>query len=113
MEVKNKDSPIIYICSPYSGDIARNTDLACMFSRFAVEKGYVPITPHLLLPNFLSEETEREIALSLGLRLMDACSELWVCGSVFSPGMKQEITYATENGIPIRYVKEEELYVRN
>ena len=55
MEVKNKDSPIVYICSPYSGDVSGNLDRACRYSRFAVDEGCVPITPHLYLPLFLSE----------------------------------------------------------
>ena len=52
MEVKNKDSPIVYICSPYSGDVSGNLDRACRYSRFAVDEGCVPITPHLYLPLF-------------------------------------------------------------
>ena len=69
MKVRNKDSPIIYICSPYSGDVNGNLDRACRYSRFAVDEGCVPITPHLYLPLFLSEETERELAISLDLGL--------------------------------------------
>ena len=104
MEIRNKDSPIIYICSPYSGDVNGNLDRACRYSRFAVDEGCVPITPHLYLPLFLSEETERELAISV-------CSELWVCGDVISEGMRREMAYAAELGIPIRHVKEEEINV--
>ena len=32
--------PIVYICSPYAGDIAGNVDAARRYSRFAVDKGY-------------------------------------------------------------------------
>ena len=39
--------PLVYICSPYVGDIERNTYRARVFSRFAVEKKYIPIAPHL------------------------------------------------------------------
>ena len=113
MEVKNKDSPIVYICSPYSGDGSENLDRACRYSRFAVDEGCVPITPHLYLPLFLSEETERELAIGLDLRLMDVCRELWVCGDVISDGMRREMAYAADIGIPIRHVKEEEIYVCN
>ena len=42
MKTRNKDSPIVYICSPYSGNIARNTELARRYSRLAVERGCVP-----------------------------------------------------------------------
>ena len=81
------------------------------YSRFAVDEGCVPITPHLYLPLFISEETERDLAMSVGLRLMDKCSELWVCGDRISDGMRREIAYAVEAGIQIRVVKEEAINV--
>ena len=111
MREKNKDSPIVYICSPYSGDVTGNIEKACRYSRFAVDEGCVPITPHLWLPLFLSEETERELAISLDLRLMNVCKELWVCGDVITDGMRREMLYAADNGMLIRHVKEEEIYV--
>ena len=104
MKIRNKDSPIIYICSPYSGNVQHNIEMACRYSR-----GYVPITPHLYLPLFLSEETERELAIGIDLRLMDVCSELWVCGDLISDGMRREMSYAADLGIPIQHVKEEDL----
>ena len=42
--------PIVYICSPYAGDVERNTAAARRYSRFAVDAGYIPIAPHLLFP---------------------------------------------------------------
>ena len=111
MEIRNKDSPIVYICSPYSGDVTHNIEMACWYSRFAVDEGCVPIAPHLWLPLFISEEEERELAMSAGLRLMDKCSELWVCGDRISDGMRREIAYAVEAGIQIRVVKEEAINV--
>ena len=111
MRSRNKVSPIIYICSPYSGDIIHNTEMAGRYSRFAVDQGYVPITPHLYLPLFISEENERELAIRTGLRLMDVCSELWVCGERISEGMRREIARAAEAGLPIRNVKEEDINV--
>ena len=107
MRSRNKESPIVYICSPYSGDVTYNTEMASRYSRFAVDQGYVPITPHLYLPLFISEENERELAISTGLRLMDVCSQLWVCGDRISEGMQCEMAYAAEIGIPIRHVKED------
>jgi hypothetical protein len=32
---------------------------------------------------------------------------------VISEGMKREIAHATEAGVPVRYIKEDEIYVRN
>ena len=58
-------------------------------------------------------ETERELAIRTDLRLLDLCQELWVFGNRISEGMKREIAYAQEAGIPVRYIKEEEIYVRD
>ena len=113
MKTKNKDPSIIYICSPYSGNTARGAEIARRYSRYVVERGYAPVTPHLYLPLFISEETERELALGAGHRLLDMCSELWAYGGTISEGMRREISHAQRKGIPIRYVKEEEIYVRD
>lgn len=51
--------------------------------------------------------------MSVGLRLMDACSELWVCGDRISDGMRCEMAHAADKGILIRHVKEEEINVCN
>ena len=32
--------PIVYICSPYAGDVAANVENARRYSRFAVDAGY-------------------------------------------------------------------------
>jgi hypothetical protein len=40
--------PIVYICSPFSGDVEDKCEAnARRYSRFAVDKGYIPIAPHL------------------------------------------------------------------
>ena len=35
--------PIVYICSPCSGDVEANVFAAQKYSRFAVDNGYIPI----------------------------------------------------------------------
>ena len=109
--MNNKDSPIVYICSPYSGDVEKNVKKAQAYSRLAVERGCVPLTPHLFLPAFISEETERETALAAGLKLLSVCQEIWVCGGTVSSGMRNEINQAKALGIPLRAIKEEEINV--
>ena len=113
MKTRNKDSPIVYICSPYSGDVDRNTEMARRYSRYAIDKGFIPITPHLWLPGILSEATERELAISIDLRLLELTEELWICGDVISEGMKQEIAHARELQLPVRCIREEDIYVCN
>ena len=97
--------PIVYICSPFSGDVKENKKKARTYSRFAVKKGYLPITPHLLFPQFLDDENpdEREIGLHMGLVLMTKCVEVWVFGEKNSEGMKREIQKAKWRGKVVRY----------
>ena len=99
--------PLVYICSPYAGDIERNTDRARAFSRFAVEKKYIPIAPHLLCPQYLNEETERWLGLKMGIMFMGKCEEIWVFGDVISEGMAAEIERATKMRKKIRYFTED------
>ena len=111
--MKNKDSPVVYICSRYRGDIAHNMAMARRYSRYAADRGCVPLTPHLWLSQFLSEETELELAISMDLKLLERCDELWVCGDEISEGMAMEIAHADETGIPVRHITEEDIYVRD
>lgn len=95
--------PLVYICSPYAGDVEKNTYRARAFSRFAVEKKYIPIAPHLLCPQYLNEETERWLGLKMGIVFMGKCEEIWVFGDVVSEGMAAEIDKAKRMRKKIRY----------
>lgn len=95
--------PLVYICSPYAGDIEKNTYRARAFSRFAVEKKYIPIAPHLLCPQYLNEETERGLGLKMGIVFMGKCEEIWVFGDAVSEGMAAEIDKAKRMRKKIRY----------
>ena len=94
--------PIVYICSPFSGDVAGNTIRARQYSRFAVDKGAIPIAPHLLLPQFMEEETERELAMFMDIAILSKCKALWVFGEP-TAGMQNEIAYAERKNMTIRY----------
>lgn len=111
--MKNRDSPIVYICSKYSGDVERNTEMARRFCRFAVDCGFIPLAPHLFLPQFLSENTERETAIEMDLSFLSMCQELWVCGDKISAGMRIEINEAMRTGMTIRWITKEVLDVRD
>ena len=84
--------PIVYICSPFSGDVETNVANARRYSRYAVDKGYIPIAPHLLFPQFLDDDNpdERELGLFFGNALMSKCAEVWVFGSRISSGMEAD-----------------------
>ena len=100
--------PIVYICSPYAGEIEKNVKAAQEYSRFAVEKGYIPIAPHLLFPQFLNDANpkERQLGLFFGNALMSNCSEVWVFGSRISAGMEAEINRAKWKNYRLRYFTE-------
>ena len=100
--------PLVYICSPFSkGDVEQNVENARRYSRFAVDKHCIPVAPHLLFPQFMNEEKERETALFMGIVLLTKCAELWVFGEYISSGMTVEIAKAVRKGIPIRYFSED------
>lgn len=60
--------PLVYVCSPYAGDVETNVKNARAYSRFAVDENAIPVTPHLLYPQFMDDgnETEREMAIRDG-----------------------------------------------
>ena len=48
--------PMVFICSPYAGDIERNMRKAQGYCRFAVSRNCIPIAPHLLFPQFMDDD---------------------------------------------------------
>ena len=103
----HKWRPLVYICSPFSGDIEGNTEKARKYSRFAVHEGAVPLAPHLLLPQFMSEKTERELAMFMDMVFLGRCEQLWVFGTSISKGMAAEIEKAKQKKMVIRYFTED------
>ena len=96
--------PLVYIASPYAGDIETNVRRAQGYCRFAVTKNCIPIAPHLHYPQFMddSDKEQRELGLFFALVLLGKCDELWIFGDRVSNGMSQEIKKAEKRGIPIR-----------
>ena len=70
--------PIVYICSPYSGNVNHNIEMARKYSRFAVDRHYLPIAPHLLFTQFMDDTVpeERETAIFMNFVLMLAPNHL-------------------------------------
>ena len=97
--------PLVYVCSPLSGDIAANQKNARRYCRFAVDSGCIPLAPHLYFPQFMDDGNgaERDLALSMDIVLLSKCSELWVFGERISKGMSIEIEKAKRKGQPIRW----------
>lgn len=108
MSNKPKDRtyrPLVYICSPLSGDVEANNERTRAFCRFALEQGQIPLAPHLLFPQFMDDEdpAERELALFMDVILLGKCSELWVLGETVSAGIQIEIDVAKKRRQSIRY----------
>lgn len=100
------EGKIVYIASPYAGDTAASTAFARAACRLAVWQGDVPVAAHLLYPQILDDSVpeQRALGIGLGIRLLGACSELWLCGGRVSGGMHEELEAALRLGIPVRHI---------
>lgn len=105
------EKKLVYIASPYAGDIVENIKTAQEACRYAVEQGAVPIAVHLMYPQFLDDGSpkDREAGLQMGLRVLGVCDELWLCGDRISAGMQKELEAAERLSIPVRRVSGQEL----
>ncbi len=99
----------VFICSRYVGDVERNVEIALALCRMAVEAGCAPFAPHLIYTRFLDDgdPAQRELGISLGLRFMEVCEEVWVyTGDGISEGMRREIAHARRLGKPVVEIAE-------
>lgn len=95
----------IYVCSPYRGEVEKNVKFAKKICRKIVMEGNLPIAPHLYFTQFMDDniEVERNKAIDINLKILNNCDLLLICGNHVSSGMGQEIKYAKENGIEVKY----------
>lgn len=98
---------VVYIASPYAGDTDANIAFAKQAALYAMSKHYVPFVPHLQFPAFLNDNipSQRTLGIQANLELLRRCDELWVFDyKGISAGMQQEITYANQHSIPVKYI---------
>ena len=97
--------PLVYICSPYSGDVEENVKKAQEYCRFALNRSCIPIAMHLLLPQFMNDNNpkERDLALFIDLVIMGECQAVWVLGDRISDGVAIEIAKAKKRGQRVKY----------
>lgn len=102
---ENPYLPLVYVASPFAGDMERNITKAQGYCRFAVSKGCIPLAPHLHYPQFMDDgdKGQRDLGIRFALILLGKCDELWVFGERISEGMAREIAKAKRRGMPIRY----------
>lgn len=96
---------LVFICSPYRGEIEINISKAKRYCYFSFTQGVVPYAPHLHNTQFLDDEApdERKAGIQLGLEILKRADELWCFGRELTDGMRAELRYAIENDIPIKY----------
>ena len=115
--IKEKGSefkPLVYICAPFSGDVETNVKSAVKLAEVAYQKGYIPLTPHLLFP-FMDDENKkhRKDAMFMDIILLGKCQELWVLGDKITQGMEKEIRVAIERRQTIKYFNKEFVEVKH
>lgn len=105
---------LVYICSPFAGDIESNVRFARAACLYAAEQGCAPVAVHLLYPQILDDNipAQREIGIRMGLRVLASCDELWICGERISHGMSCEIAEAGRLGIPVRSLSVKQIQER-
>lgn len=90
----------VFVSFPFSADPAANISRVAAIARSIAVAGNLPIAPHIFLPVFLDERSERSLALRLCLELVARCDELRVYAKP-TDGMRLEIAEAHRLGIPV------------
>lgn len=94
---------LIYVASPHGGkdsNIKKNAE----YCRRVIAVGELPVSPHHAL-SFMDEETERDVAMEICIKLLLACDEAWFfTESGMTKGMCREEIAARQAGITIREV---------
>ncbi|KAB2772439.1 DUF7768 domain-containing protein [Brucella anthropi] len=98
--------PLVIIESPYSGDVARNTEYARACLLDSLQRGEAPIASHLLHTQVLEDmrPDERELGIEAGLawyRVAEKCVVYEDWGT--SGGMITGIRRAKQFGVPVEY----------
>ena len=98
---------LVYICSPHTGDPKIIEFLDKLYCYFAMCEEDTPVAPRLIFPqlfgvNYMhsSGNVDRDSAR----KLLSKCDELWLIRYCdMTAEMAEEIRFAFEHGIPIRY----------
>lgn len=98
--------PLVIIESPYSGDVARNTEYARACLLDSLRRGEAPIASHLLHTQVLDDlrPDERELGIEAGLawyRVAEKCVVYDDLG--ISHGMAEGTARARSHGVPVEY----------
>jgi hypothetical protein len=96
---------IVFISSPYRGDVENNIMQASEICRICALGGVTPYAPHLFFTRFLDDDdpAERSAGIDGGLEVMERCDEVWFFGEVLSAGMRAEANHAESLKKPVRF----------
>lgn len=72
--------------------------------KYALESGYVPISPFASFDYFMTDVVERDVVREANNNLIKISDEMWVVGPV-SDGVLAEIKLCRREDIPVRYFK--------
>ena len=63
---------LVYIASPYAGDVLKNIEFAKAACRYAMRQNCTPVAVHLLYPQFLDDNdlVQRSAGLTMGHRVL-------------------------------------------
>lgn len=102
------DDKVVYICSPLHDEdeqvMTRNQLKAQQYMKdYLEEYGCKAIAPQAYLPYLLNDSVpkERELAMSFCMQMLSMCDALVICGDHLSDGMRLEIIFAHQHGIPV------------
>ncbi len=97
---------LIYVASPYKGDIEKNIEYAKEACRYVLNQGNAFFCPHLLYPQILDDNNpeERRLGINIGKEFLAKCDELWAFGGHISHGMFEEIEFARKIGISVKRI---------
>ena len=93
---------MIFICSPYRGDVKKNIENVKRYCRWAEYDG-LPIAPHLYFTQFLDEKYDRWKGMRWGKELLKSCSEIRIYCNELTEGMIEEIEEAKTLGITMKF----------
>jgi hypothetical protein len=105
---------LIYVASPYAGDIKKNIEYAKQACRYVLNEGNAFFCPHLLYPQILDDNNpeERRLGINIGKEFLAKCNELWAFGGHISHGMFEEIEFARGIGIPIKRIMKLDIEIK-
>ena len=97
---------LIFVCSPYSGNVEKNVEFAKQCCMAVLNEGNIPFAPHLFFTGFLDDgiPEQRKAGIDGGMLIMSKCDEVYVFGDTISTGMAIEIIEAEKLGIMVRKI---------